>query len=166
MSEEDDMDETLSRLEEAVRCGACRALNQHETANCPYALHRVHGHVAEIRTLSRWQRTTTPLATNHDGSLVHNPTDPEFRILWLLNELDRWAARWMAARDATIAAQYRAAEAIEIRLVTDADGCDSCAHYLERISTCMGPKLQQARQLDAGVYVPPWCPGFKAKNGD
>ena len=139
--------------EEPILCEACRALNQHETARCPYAQHRVHGRVAELRARAAHPETYLPL------------TDEEFP--WLLNEMDRWAARWVAARDATIAAQYRAAEAIEIRLIEDDNGgCANCAHFLDRINTCMGPKLQQARQLDAGVYVPPWCPGFHAKSDD
>lgn len=127
--------------EEPVICEACGALNQHETARCPYAQHRVHRRVARLREIF-----------HHDDTI------------WALSEMDRWAARWMAARDATIAAQYRTAEAIEIRLVDDKDGCVNCAHFLNRINTCMGPKLDRARQLDAGIYVPPWCPGFKAKS--
>lgn len=83
-----------------------------------------------------------------------------------MKEMDRWAARWLVARNAAIAAQYRTAEAIEIRLLDDEGGCANCAHFLSRISTCMGPKLQRARQLDAGVYVPPWCPGFSPRSDE
>jgi hypothetical protein len=126
-------------------CSHCGSLSHDgQEFTCPYRQHRVHERIFQLRSSNS------------------NPSLADAR--WLFEEMERWVDRWVATRQSAIDAQHKVAESISIRLVTDSDGCAGCAHFFARSSTCMAPKLKSPQQLDAGVYVPPWCPGPKPKS--
>lgn len=122
--------------DEKQACEMCGAVGQHWTSECPYFQHSVSMDVLELRKKS-----------------------PTGDTLFLLNEMDRWAARWIVARDALVSAQERVSDALDIRTIADDNGCENCSHFWSRKNTCV-PTRGEPRLVNAGDYVPPWCPGF------